>query len=91
MHLVSLTIMMHVLTPDLFRAARAMLNLTQEELAQEAGLERRIIARLESNQDNVKINQAVQLRRALECLGIEFTDGSEFFGPGLRWKTSARR
>lgn len=79
--------MINVLTPDMFRAARAMLNLTQQELAKEAGLERRIIARLESSQDNVKIRQSVQLRRTFERLGIEFTAASKSFGPGLRWKT----
>jgi transcriptional regulator with XRE-family HTH domain len=82
--------MINVLTPDLFRAARAMLNLTQQELAKEAGLERRVVARLESTQENVKIEQSVHLKKTYERLGIEFTLGTDSFGPGLRWKRPPR-
>ena len=64
-----------------------MLNLTQRELAREAGLDRRVVARLESFQDNVKIHQSIQLKNAIERLGIEFTTASKSFGPGLRWKS----
>jgi len=68
--------------PAQCRAARAMLDMTQQELAEAAGLELRLVADFERGRGHAPaVIQAA--RRALERAGIEFVDGG---APGVRLK-----
>jgi DNA-binding XRE family transcriptional regulator len=65
------------------RAARAWIGLSQEELADEAGVARRTVIRLENSDEPRSERIMEKLRSALEKHGIEFL----FEGPhgvGLR-------
>jgi DNA-binding XRE family transcriptional regulator len=65
------------------RAARAWIGLSQEELADEAGVARRTVIRLENSDEPRSERIMEKLRSALEKHGIEFLfEGSH--GVGLR-------
>lgn len=67
------------------RAARAWIGLSQEELADEAGVARRTVIRLENSDEPRSERIMEKLRTALEKHGIEFL----FEGPngvGLRYR-----
>lgn len=69
------------------RAGRAMLGLSQEELAALADVSLPTIKRIESHGDNwtgtVRIN--AKIRAGIEGLGIEFIDENDGRGRGLRF------
>ena len=79
--------MIVIISAELIRAARAMLGLTQQEMADAAGLERRVVARLETGQTNVSMQQFLQIKAAFEERGIEFVPASATYGAGLRWRS----
>jgi transcriptional regulator with XRE-family HTH domain len=63
------------------RGARAMLGMTQQELAEQSGVSPRAIADFEAeNRKPIRATLAA-LQRALEDAGVEFTNGGQ---PGLR-------
>lgn len=70
------------LTPNLVISARGLLQLTQQQLADAAGLNRQSIIRAESaegpavGEDTLK-----QIQNTLEKLGVEFLNGGS---PGVR-------
>jgi DNA-binding XRE family transcriptional regulator len=71
------------------RAARAWIGLSQEELADEAGVARRTVIRLENSDEPRSERIMEKLRSALEKHGIEFL----FEGPhgvGLRYRDPKR-
>lgn len=65
------------------RAARALLGLSQEELANLAGVSRQILVRIEKCEQNVLVESIEKVRAALEAGGIVFIDGSSDHGPGV--------
>jgi DNA-binding XRE family transcriptional regulator len=67
------------------RAARAWVGLSQEELADEAGVARRTVIRLENSDEPRSERIMEKLRSALEKRGIEFLfEGPQ--GVGLRYR-----
>lgn len=54
------------------RAARALLNLSQEELAQKADVSRSVIARVERNDKTVTLDTTDKILRTLERCGVVF-------------------
>jgi transcriptional regulator with XRE-family HTH domain len=67
------------------RAARAWIGLSQEELADEAGVARRTVIRLENSDEPRSERIMEKLRSALEKHGIEFLfEGRQ--GVGLRYR-----
>ena len=70
-----------MLTPAQIRAARAMLDLTQGELASRAGISKAGLINIERGQSDPKVSTLGAIRRALEAAGVEFTDGDE---PGVK-------
>jgi DNA-binding XRE family transcriptional regulator len=71
------------ISPAQCRAARALIELSQEDLARAAEVSSRTIIDFESGKRKpIKVTQAA-LQRALEEAGVEFTDGGQ---PGVRLK-----
>ncbi|MFW2228468.1 helix-turn-helix transcriptional regulator [Rhizobium sp. CRRU65] len=65
------------------RAARSLLGLSQEELADVAGVSRQIVVRIEKADGSVLVDAVTKVRVALETQGIIFLDGSRDHGPGV--------
>jgi predicted transcriptional regulator len=65
------------ISADESRAARAMLGMSQEVLANVSRVSRSTIIAFENRQILPRYNTVDAIRRALEAAGIEFTNGSE--------------
>jgi transcriptional regulator with XRE-family HTH domain len=76
------------MTPGQCRAARALLDLTQSELARAAELGLSTVVDFERQRRSVSGEAIEAIRRALEQGGIEFLDGDG--GPGLRLRKGTR-
>lgn len=68
------------------RAGRALVNLTQRQLADAAGLSVSTLADFERSLRPVSAHLTTAIRRALETAGVEFTNGGE---PGVRLRKGA--
>lgn len=75
-----------VLTGAQLRAARALINISGEELAERTQLGLSTIRRAEAEDGPVGTTRANAklLRTALESLGVEFLDESKEAGAGVR-------
>jgi transcriptional regulator with XRE-family HTH domain len=71
-----------MITIEQIKAARALLDWTQEELAAAADLSKPSINLLERRLANPKLETLTAIQRALEKAGVEFTDG-----PGVKLKS----
>lgn len=65
------------------RAARALLGLSQEELANAAGVSRQVVVRIEKCEPNILVESIDKVRAALEAGGVAFMDGTQDRGPGV--------
>lgn len=72
-----------LLLPAQSRAARALLAITQEELASRCVVSQRTIASFEAEIHRTTAANCLLIRRALEESGVEFLDGDK---PGVRLK-----
>lgn len=72
------------------RAGRALLGLSQEELATLAGVSRQVVARIEKCEGNVLVESIEKVRSALESAGVVFIDGEGARGPGVALARAAR-
>ena len=72
-----------MITPAQCRAARGLLNWSQQKLAEEARVSRATVAHYETESANLQANNILSLQHVLEEAGIEFisTNGG---GPGVR-------
>ncbi|XAZ19565.1 helix-turn-helix transcriptional regulator (plasmid) [Sinorhizobium sp. B11] len=71
-----------------FRAARAMLGHTREQVAEEANLSVAVIRALESGeqwQESTRTLQAYYERKNIEFLGWSDASSKLFYGVGVRW------
>ena len=78
------------LTSEHVRAARALLRWEQKILAGKSGVSLPTIGRLEMQPGKLWAYKetAASIMAALECAGIEFTNGGE---PGVRLRTKSRK
>lgn len=67
-----------MLTPALIRGARAMLEISQAELAAKAGISKTGLANIEIGKANSRASTLAAIQRALEATGVEF------IGDGVR-------
>jgi DNA-binding XRE family transcriptional regulator len=70
-------------TPAQIRAARALLDWTQADLAAKAGISPTSINTIEREKGDPKLSTLNAIRHALEQAGIEFQDGDR---PGVRMR-----
>lgn len=73
-----------MLTPAQVRAARALLNWTQEDLAQATKLFVGTIKEFEQERSNPKRSTLLDMERALKKAGVEFIEPEGGKGPGVR-------
>ncbi|MDU0342063.1 helix-turn-helix domain-containing protein [Bosea rubneri] len=77
-----------VATAKLLRAARIALGLSLDELAAEAGIDRRTVSRVEGRGDDQRpLGSAIAVERALERKGIVFLKATANEGAGFRLPT----
>lgn len=72
------------LTPQQCRAARALLDWTQDDLAERAEVSRSTVRGFESRQHELQRATAAAIRRALEAEGVVLLDADAEGGPGAR-------
>ena len=72
-----------MITIEQIKAARALLDWTQDDLAKAASLSKPMINTLERRIANPKVESLNAIQRALEKAGVEFTDG-----PGVKLKSA---
>lgn len=77
------------ITAEQVRAARALLNLKQRDLADLSEVSVRTIAHFEAGERRPVPATLQALKRALEAAGVVFIDGNGE-GPGVRLKRSIR-
>ena len=75
-----------MITPGQLRAARALLDFTQSELAMMAGVALATIQRIENSNEEISgsARTLLKLHAALVDQGVEFLAGDDSRGPGVR-------
>ena len=72
------------LTSEQCRAARALLDWTQDDLAAHAEVSRSTVRGFENGQHELHRGSAAVIRGALEAAGVILIDPDEEAGPGVR-------
>jgi transcriptional regulator with XRE-family HTH domain len=81
-----------MITASQVKAARALLGLSQSELAKMAGLGIATVKRLEvATELRGAVTTLWKVQTALEEAGVEFLPAEEGGGPGVRLRAAARR
>lgn len=75
------------ITPEQSRAARGLLDWSQEKLATQSNLSESTIRDFEKGRRTPSVNNLAAIRAALEASGVEFTYGDE---PGVKLRKRAR-
>ncbi|MPR11364.1 helix-turn-helix transcriptional regulator [Microvirga tunisiensis] len=70
--------------PKILKAARLLLNLTQEQVGEAAGLSDKTVKRMESGAAKVTIDVLEAVQRVYERQGIRFLQETDDEGEGLR-------
>ena len=75
------------------RAARALLGWSQDDLAKSASIGIATLRRLEGARGKIRgtAETVWKIQKALEQGGVEFIDGDDTKGPGLRLRTPLAR
>lgn len=79
-----------MIRPEQIRAARALLSLSQSDVARRAEIGLATLQRLESDADGLRgsIKTLDKVRKALEAAGVMFVDQDETAGLGVRLRKS---
>lgn len=75
--------MERMITPAQIRAARALINMKQADLAEAAGLSLGTVNNIEREISDPRVSTLTALRRVLENAGVSF-DMAAGTGPGVR-------
>ncbi len=78
--------------PMQIQAARALLGLTQQDLAKRSSVGLGTVKRIEAARDQLigTVKTISQIQEALEAAGIEFLGQDEHHGPGVRMRRPLR-
>jgi transcriptional regulator with XRE-family HTH domain len=68
----------------ILKAARLLLDLTQEEVGKSAGLSGKTVARIESGAAKVTVDTLEAVQRVYERKGVRFLQETDIEGEGLR-------
>ena len=77
-----------MITPEQSRAARGLLDWSQQDLAKEAGIAILTVHQLEAGTSRPRRATLDVVRRAFERAGVEFIDGNGG-GPGVRLRAGS--
>jgi len=81
-----------LLTGDLIRAARALIEMSQVELAKKAGITQKALGEFELGKRKITARANEKLRRVFDEKNIQFiaanVESTELEGTGVRWKPS---
>ncbi|MEG3618734.1 helix-turn-helix domain-containing protein [Magnetovibrio sp. PR-2] len=77
-----------MLTPRQIRAARALLDWTQQELAECSSVSISVVKRMETEGHDPRISTVRAIQSALEKQGIVFISSDEIAEEGVRMKKS---
>ena len=77
----------HMFTPDQLRAARALLNWSQDDLASAAEVAVMMFKNYERRLSDPRLSSMTKLKQTLEEAGIEFIDATDTTGAGIRWSS----
>jgi transcriptional regulator with XRE-family HTH domain len=72
------------LTPEQCRAGRGLVDWTQEELADRAGVSRSTVRDFEKGRHELHRASAAVIRTAFETAGVVLIDPQDGLGPGVR-------
>ncbi len=72
------------LTPSQCRAARALIDMKQEELAEASGIAVNTIRKFEGGETTPHQSNREKIREAFEKAGVIFIDRTPDAGPGVR-------
>ncbi len=75
-----------MITPAHIRAARALLDITQADLAKRAGISKTGLNNIERGHADPRTSTMAAIERVLEDAGIEFSNSGE---PGVRLRRKA--
>ena len=75
-----------MLKPEQIRGARAMLSLTQAEVAKRAGISTTGLNNIERGLSDPKASTLAAIQTVLEAAGVDFTNGGE---PGVKLRRKA--
>jgi transcriptional regulator with XRE-family HTH domain len=75
----------------LIKAARALADLSQDELASAAGVSRQIVVRVENGDESVTIEALEKIRVACEKNGVLFLGAGEKHGVGVALKSGGQQ
>jgi predicted transcriptional regulator len=79
------------ITPEQTRAARALLGITQDDLAAQSEVSQRTIASFEIGERKPLPSNLAALQRALEAAGVRFIDEDRDGGFGVRLAKKRRQ
>src|SRR3954447_21705769 len=79
-----------MITPTQIRGARAMLDLTQKELAERAGLSATALVNIETGTSDPKASTLASIQEALEAAGAEFIPNGVRVRAGRKEKRHGR-
>jgi len=87
-----LQVMTTLLTGDLIRAARALIGMSQVDLAKKAGITQKALSEFELGKQQITARANDKLRRVFDENKIQFiaanVESSQLEGTGVRWKPS---
>ena len=70
-------------TLRVLRAARALVGLSQEQVAERAGVSRRTVVRIETGGKGIAVEALEKVRVSFERAGVEFIPSTVERGPGI--------
>jgi len=65
------------------RAARSLLDIRQDQLADRAGVTRQMIARIEQAGEGISLETIQKVKTALEMAGVDFFPSTATHGPAI--------
>ena len=82
---------MATVSADAIRAGRALIRMSQDELARRSGLSIPTLRRIETDQKGVSVDAVGTVQKILESEGVEFLPETESATEGVRKRKDAKK